>query len=56
MFLPPEEEQVGLVKGVMPDSKEEWWVNGTYHRENNVVNRKEVVKKCIIKENVFSTR
>ena len=27
MFLPLEEEQVGLVKGVMPDSKEEWWVS-----------------------------
>ena len=25
MFLPPEEEQIGLVQGKMPDSKEEWW-------------------------------
>jgi hypothetical protein len=25
MFLPPEEEQIGLVQGRMPDSKEEWW-------------------------------
>ena len=25
IFLPPEEEQIGLVQGQMPDSKEEWW-------------------------------
>ena len=26
IFLPPEQEQIGLVQGIMPDSKEEWWV------------------------------
>ena len=26
IFLPPEEEVIGLVQGQMPDSKEEWWV------------------------------
>jgi len=26
IFLPPEEEQIGLIQGQVPDSKEEWWV------------------------------
>lgn len=25
MFLAPEKESIGLIQGVMPDSKEEWW-------------------------------
>jgi len=28
----PEEEQVGLVQGQMPDSKEEWWVSKALYR------------------------
>ena len=28
----PEEEQVGLVQGRMPDSKEEWWVSKALYR------------------------
>ena len=26
VFLPPEEEPIGLIQGKMPDSKEEYWV------------------------------
>ena len=26
IFQPPEKEEIGLVQGHMPDSKEEWWV------------------------------
>ena len=26
IFQPPEQEEIGLVQGIMPDSKEEWWV------------------------------
>ena len=34
IFLPPEEEQIGLVQGMMPDSKEEWWVAQALKRYN----------------------
>ena len=32
IFLPLEEEQIGLVQGLMPDSKEEWWVSQALYR------------------------
>ena len=32
IFLPVEEEVIGLVQGQMPDSKEEWWVSQALYR------------------------
>ncbi len=32
VFLPIEEEQIGLIQGQTPDSKEEWWVSQALYR------------------------